>query len=72
MSARDEFFSPGRTYQRRRWHFQCLAVAPSPFDGEVRAVGFLFRQGEPATATALDQDDWIHGEWADAAEGGAA
>ncbi|MEU6362156.1 hypothetical protein [Streptomyces albidoflavus] len=52
------FFRPDTTYQRRRWRFQCLAVAPSPFDGTILAVGFLFRPGEPATATALGQDDW--------------
>lgn len=57
------FFEPRRTYQRGRWHFECLAVAPSPFNGEGRAVGFLYRPGEPATATALDPDDWAHGEW---------
>jgi hypothetical protein len=60
------FFKPGRTYQRRRWHFQCLAVAPNPFNGETRAVGFLYRPGEMATATALDPDDWAHGEWSGA------
>jgi hypothetical protein len=59
-----DFFQSGRTYLRRRWHFQCLAIAPSPFNGEVRAVGWLFREGEPATATALNPDDWAHGEWA--------
>ncbi|MEV8623368.1 hypothetical protein [Streptomyces sp. NPDC051079] len=57
------FFQPGFTYQRRRWQFQCLAVAPNPFNGETRAVGFLHRPGEPATATALDPDDWAHGGW---------
>jgi hypothetical protein len=64
----DGFFQPGRTYQRRRWLFQCLAVAPNPFNGETRAVGFLHRPGEPATATALDPDDWAHGGWADATD----
>lgn len=58
-----EFFEADRTYQRRRWIFQCLAVAPNPFNQETRAVGFLYRHGEPATATALDPDDWEHGEW---------
>lgn len=67
-TAPADFFQPGRTYQRRRWHFQCLAVAPNPFNGETRAVGYLYRPGEPATATALDPDDWAHGEWA-AADG---
>lgn len=59
------FFQPGHTYQRRRWLFQCLAVAPSPFNGEARAVGFLYRPGEPATVTGLDPDDWADGGWAE-------
>lgn len=67
-----DFFEPGRTYQRRRWLFQCLAVAPNPFNGETRAAGFLYRSGEPATATALDPDDWAHGGWTDTPEAGEA
>ncbi|MFC9891474.1 hypothetical protein [Streptomyces pilosus] len=58
-----DFFQAGQTYQRRRWMFQCLAVAPNPFNQEIRAVGFLFRPGEPATATALDPDDWECQDW---------
>ena len=65
-----DFFEPDRTYQRRRWQFQCLAVAPNPFNGETRAVGYLHRPGEPATAAALDPDDWAHGGWADVTEAG--
>ncbi|MFH9826762.1 hypothetical protein [Streptomyces bobili] len=61
--ATPDFFQPDRTYQRRRWLFHCLAVAPDPFNGETRAVGFLHRLGEPATATGLTPDDWAHGEW---------
>jgi hypothetical protein len=64
------FFEPDRSYQRRRWIFQCLAVAPSPFNGETRAIGFLYRPGEPATATGLDPDDWEHGGWVEVTEGG--
>lgn len=67
-----DFFQPGHTYQRRRWLFQCLATAPTPFNGERRAVGFLYRPGEPATATALDPDDWEQGNWTDTAEAGEA
>ena len=62
MDAAD-FFQAGNTYQRRRWFFQCLAVAPNPFNQEIRAVGFLYRAGEPATATALDAEHWEHDEW---------
>jgi hypothetical protein len=64
------FFEPDHTYTRRRWRFQCLAVAPSPFDGEIRAVGFLYRPGEPATATAMDMENWELDEWIDEANGG--
>jgi hypothetical protein len=64
------FFRPDRTYQRRRWLFQCLAVSPTPFNGETRAVGFLYRPGEPATATALDPDDWEQGGWTEATKDG--
>ncbi|WP_069751601.1 hypothetical protein [Streptomyces sp. EN16] len=63
MSATADFFEANRTYQRRRWIFQCLAVAPNPFDQEMRAVGFLYRPGEPATATALDAENWELDEW---------
>jgi hypothetical protein len=69
-TATPNFFQPDHTYQRRRWLFQCLAVAPNPFNGETRAVGFLYRPGEPATATGLDPDDWEHGGWTDVTEGG--
>lgn len=58
-----DFFQAGQTYQRRRWLFQCLAVAPDPFDQSTRAVGFLYRHDESATATALGPDDWAHAEW---------
>ncbi|MYS44072.1 hypothetical protein GTY23_23135 [Streptomyces sp. SID5998] len=61
--ATPRFFEAGQTYQRRRWRFQCLAVGPNPFSGETRAVGYLYRPGEPATATELGPDDWAHNGW---------
>ncbi|WP_070015331.1 hypothetical protein [Streptomyces nanshensis] len=61
--GRADFFEAGRTYRRRRWLFQCLAVAPEPFRGERRAVGFLYRPGEIATATAFDDDAWDCDGW---------
>lgn len=70
-TATPDFYQADRTYQRRRWLFQCLAVAPSPFNGETRAIGFLYRPGEPATATGLDPDDWEHGGWVEVTEGEA-
>lgn len=57
------FFEPGRTYQRRRWLFQCLAVAPRPFNGEMRAVGFLYRPGETDTVASLGPDNWADDGW---------
>ncbi|MEU1082333.1 hypothetical protein ABZ368_19290 [Streptomyces sp. NPDC005908] len=64
-TERPAFFQPGRAYQRRRWIFQCLAVAPAPHTGETRAVGFVYRDGETGAPTALDPDDWAHGQWTD-------
>jgi hypothetical protein len=58
-----DFFQPGTTYQRGRWLFQCLAVAPRPLNQEPRAVGFLYRPTEQDTVTGLDLADWEHGEW---------
>ncbi|MDT0409911.1 MULTISPECIES: hypothetical protein [Streptomyces] len=57
------FFQPGTTYLRGRWSFQCLAAVPNPFNGEIRAVGFLYRTDEPASPIALDPDDWATGRW---------
>lgn len=69
-AATPDFFQPGRTYRRRRWHFECLAVAPNPFNGETRAVGFLHRPGEPATVTELDRDAWEEQGWTEVPEAG--
>ncbi|WP_333745604.1 hypothetical protein [Streptomyces sp. IBSBF 2950] len=63
-----DFFQPGTSYRRGRWLFQCLAVAPRPFNQELRAVGFLYRPTEPDTVTGLDLADWEHGEWIPAPE----
>jgi hypothetical protein len=70
VPAAPDFFQPGHTYQRRRWLFQCLAVAPTPFNGETRAIGFLYRPGDPATVTGLDPDDWEQGGWTEKPEDG--
>lgn len=64
------FFQVGVSYRRGRWTFQCLAAGPDPLAGETRAIGWLVRPGESATATALGPDDWAHGEWIP--QGGAA
>jgi hypothetical protein len=68
--ATPDFFQPGRTYQRRRWEFQCLAVAPAPHDGQVRAVGYLGRPNETATVHGMTRENWEHDGWTDVTEGG--
>ncbi|MGA5183077.1 hypothetical protein [Streptomyces pseudogriseolus] len=59
------FFAPGRTYQRGRWTFQCLAVEAAPWDGQQRAVGFLTWVDGTGTVHGMTADDW--GRWADTA-----
>lgn len=68
METEPEFFQAGRTYQRKRWMFQCLAVAPEPFRGQQRAVGFLYREGENATATSMNHEDWSDAAWVDVSD----
>jgi hypothetical protein len=68
-SDADDFFQPGRVYERRRWSFHCLAVAPSPTTGLICALGYLTRTDGTCTAHALDQDDWEHQGWAETTEG---
>ncbi|MGF0163118.1 hypothetical protein ACQRET_03615 [Streptomyces koyangensis] len=58
-----DFFTPDTVYRRRRWTYQCLAVVLDPLTGEPRAVGLLGRDGEPATATSMDPDNWQHDGW---------
>jgi hypothetical protein len=67
-----DFFQSDRTYERRRWLFQCLAVGPDPFYGETRAVGYLFRSGRPASVITLGSDEWAHGGWAEVGVGGGS
>jgi hypothetical protein len=62
-----DFFQPGTTYRRGRWQFQCIAVESTPWDGVLRAVGFLFRDGTGAVH-GMTADDWAHGEWIPAPE----
>ncbi|NEA42726.1 hypothetical protein [Streptomyces sp. SID11385] len=61
--ADSDFFQADTTYRRGRWLFQCLSLAPDPFDGDTCAVGFIYRPGEPAAATAFDSGDWARGGW---------
>jgi hypothetical protein len=63
-----DFFQPGRTYQRGRWLFACLAVAPRPWDGEVRAVGYLYRPADgTGTTESLSPHSWEHDGWTEVA-----
>jgi hypothetical protein len=64
------FFQPGRTYQRRRWQFQCLAVGPAPHDGQVRAVGFIGRPNETAAVHGMTRENWENEGWTEITEGG--
>ena len=64
-----DFFQPGHTYQRGRWQFQCLAVAPAPWNGEVRAVGYLLSSDDEGSVWHLNPEDWARGDWT---EGGDA
>lgn len=65
-----DFFEPDHTYQRGRWQFQCLAVAPAPFwGGDVRAVGYLTRQDGTGSVVGLDPEDWAHGTWRETSRG---
>ena len=63
-----DFFETARTYQRGRWTFQCLAVDTAPWDGQIRAVGFLIRSDGTGTVHGMTTDDWVHGEWIPAPE----
>ena len=67
--ANADFFETGTTYRRGRWQFQCLAVSTAPWDGQVRAVGFLFRNAADTGAIhGMTADDWDHREWIPAPE----
>lgn len=65
------FFEPDRIYERPRWRFECHAVAPNPDDGQLRAIGFLYRVGGMAMVIGLGCEDWAKG-WTEAADGGEA
>ncbi|WP_103544023.1 hypothetical protein [Streptomyces sp. SM1] len=70
--AAPDFFQPERTYQRGRWMFQCLAVAPAPHNGQVHAVGYLARQDGTATVHGMSPENWKHDGWTDVTETEAA
>jgi hypothetical protein len=57
------FFEPGRSYTRGRWHFICLSVAAAPWDGQVRATGFLDRGDGTGTVHGMTRDDWENDGW---------
>lgn len=69
------FFEPGRTYTSGTWKFRCDAITPSPTTGERRALGWKFAPVNDVHhwyPTALDPDDWTHGDWTETTNGGAA
>lgn len=65
-----DFFRPGHTYSRGQWRFACLAVAAAPWDGEIRATGFLTRNDGTGTVHGMTRDDWEHGGWTEVTEAG--
>lgn len=69
------FFQPGRSYTSGTWKFRCDAITPSPGTGERRALGWKFAPVDGVHhwyPTALDPDDWTHGDWTETTTGGAA
>lgn len=66
--ATPDFFQPDHTYERGRWQFQCHAVAPTPWNGEVWATGFLSRRDGTGSVAGMGVDDWGHGGWRDIAD----
>jgi hypothetical protein len=63
-----DFFQPGRAYTRGRWTFHCLAVAPRPWNGETRAVGYLSRDDGTGSTVDWGATDWAHAGWTEAGE----
>lgn len=70
-----DFFEPGHAYTSSGKEFRCVAVTPSPTTGERRAIGWALAPVYDVRAwhpTALDPDDWTHGDWTDVTEAGAS
>lgn len=62
----EAFFQPGHTYTRgKHWRFACLAVAPTPWDGTLRATGFLTRDDGTGCVHGMTADQWAAGDWTD-------
>ncbi|MFJ6730023.1 hypothetical protein ACIQPQ_34500 [Streptomyces sp. NPDC091281] len=66
-----DFFRARRTYRRGRWQFQCLAVAHAPWDGQIRAVGYLSHPTAGGSVTGFGIEDWAHGTWHETTDGGS-
>lgn len=60
------FFQPGHTYtDDRGFRFECLAVAPTPWDGTPRAIGYLTHPDGSGHVHGLTGEQWDSGDWND-------
>lgn len=61
-----DFFQPGHTYTRDRgFRFTCHAVAPTPWDGTPRAIGYLTHPDGSGHVHGLAAEQWADGDWDD-------
>lgn len=66
-----EFFEQGHTYATAQgFRFECLAVGPTPWDGTLRAVGYLTRSDGSGCVHGLAAEQWADGAWDDITEEG--
>lgn len=60
------FFQPGHTYtDAHGFRFTCLAVAPNPWDGTLRAIGYLTHPDGSGRVCGLASKQWADGDWND-------
>lgn len=60
------FFEVDHTYATaRHFRFECLAVAPTPWDGTPRAIGYLTHPDGSAHVHGLTGEQWDDGDWND-------
>lgn len=66
------FFQPGHTYtDAHHFRFECLAVAPTPWDGTPRAIGYLTHPDGSGHVHGMTSKQWADGDWNDTTTGGA-
>lgn len=60
------FFEVDHTYANDRgFRFECLAVAPTPWDGTPRAIGYLTHPDGSGHVCGLTGEQWDSGDWDD-------